>query len=91
MCHHRHLDVPVVAVALEGWSLERLQARARESIAHHGQFDEEPPARLLQPMRYVDGDYNDDATCERLRRELGRAARPRFRNGPLRRPGPSLC
>jgi glucose-6-phosphate 1-dehydrogenase len=76
MCRRRHLDVPVVAVAREGWSLERLQARARESVARHGRFDEEALARLLGLMRYVDGDYGEAGTFERLRRELGRAARP---------------
>ena len=31
-----HLDLPVIGVARAGWTLERLQARARASIEEHG-------------------------------------------------------
>ena len=30
------LDVPIVGVAKEGWSVEQLQARARESLEKRG-------------------------------------------------------
>ncbi len=30
------LDAPVIGVAREGWSLERLQARAKDSVEQHG-------------------------------------------------------
>jgi glucose-6-phosphate 1-dehydrogenase len=78
LCRRGRLDVPVVAVAREGWSLEHLRDRARDSIARHGRFEEEPLRRLLGLMRYVAGDYRDPGTFERLRRELGGAARPTF-------------
>ena len=36
MVRHGHLNVPVLGVARSGWSLEQLQARARESVEKHG-------------------------------------------------------
>ena len=32
--------------------------------------------RLMALLRYVDGDYNDDATFTELRKQLGEAQRP---------------
>ena len=32
MVQHEHLDVPVIGVAREGWSLDRLRARAKDSL-----------------------------------------------------------
>ena len=36
LIQHGHLDVPVIGVAKAGWTLEQLQARARDSIEKHG-------------------------------------------------------
>jgi glucose-6-phosphate 1-dehydrogenase len=70
------LDVPVVGVARAGWSVEQLRARARDSLEHHGGLDRGAFDKLSSLLRYVDGDYADAATFERLRRELGGARRP---------------
>jgi glucose-6-phosphate 1-dehydrogenase len=71
------LNVPVIGVAKAGWNLEQLRARARDSLEHSGPgVDEEAFARLVQLLRYVDGDYRDPATFDRLRNELGNAERP---------------
>jgi glucose-6-phosphate 1-dehydrogenase len=70
------LDVPVVGVARAGWNLEQLRARARDSIEKHGAFDEAAFTKLSALLRYVDGDYGDEATFAALRRELGAARRP---------------
>jgi glucose-6-phosphate 1-dehydrogenase len=70
------LDVPIVGVALSGWTIEQLRARARASLEAHGGVDETAFAKLLSLLRYVDGDYNDPATYDRLRTTLGPAARP---------------
>jgi glucose-6-phosphate 1-dehydrogenase len=71
------LDVPVVGVARGEWSLERLVARARESLERHGGgVDPEAFPRLVRLLRYVEGEYQAPATFERLRRALGSAARP---------------
>jgi glucose-6-phosphate 1-dehydrogenase len=66
------LNVPVIGVAKADWTLDDLRQRARESIADHDDaFD-----RLLGLLRYVDGDYADDATFIELRKQLGNAKRP---------------
>src|ERR1700730_18454996 len=69
MVRHGHLNVPVIGVAKAGWDLERFKERARESLAFHGGVDETAFAKLSQLLRYVDGDYNDPATFQALRRE----------------------
>jgi glucose-6-phosphate 1-dehydrogenase len=70
------LDVPVIGVAKSGWTLDQLRERARASLAERGAVDEETFARLSANLRYVDGDYGDPATFERLRQELGGAQHP---------------
>jgi glucose-6-phosphate 1-dehydrogenase len=70
------LDVPVVGVALSGWTLEQLRARARESLQAHGGIDETAFAKLSSLLHYVDGDYHDPATYDRLRAALGTARQP---------------
>jgi glucose-6-phosphate 1-dehydrogenase len=69
------LDVPIVAVAKEGWSLGQLQARARDSVERHGGVDPAAFARLIELLRYVGGDYEDPATFGALKRTLGAARR----------------
>ncbi len=70
------LAVPVICVARSGWTLEQLRARARESLERAGTFDAARFDRLAGLLRYVDGDYNDAATFQRIRKELGPARRP---------------
>jgi glucose-6-phosphate 1-dehydrogenase len=70
------LSVPVVGVAKSGWNLEQLRARARDSLEHHGGVDRGAFDKLCGLLRYVDGDYAEKATFERLGRELGGAERP---------------
>ena len=70
------LSVPIVGVAKSGWRLEQLRARVRESLEHHGGVDRGAFDKLCGLLRYVDGDYADAATFERLRGELGGARRP---------------
>lgn len=76
MIRHGALDVPVIGVAKAGWDLDRLKARARESIEQHGGVDEAAFARLLSLLRYVDGDYGDAATFQALKSQLGEASHP---------------
>jgi len=70
------LDVPVIGVARSGWTLDKLRARARDSLQQHGSFDAASFDRFQGRLRYVGGDYNDPATFLAIRRELGAAARP---------------
>jgi len=70
------LNVPVIGVARSGWSLDRLRARAKDSLEMHGGLDPVAFEKLIRLLRYVDGDYNDAATYQALRRELNSAKRP---------------
>jgi glucose-6-phosphate 1-dehydrogenase len=70
------LNAPIVGVARSGWGLEQLRARARDSVEHHSGIDQRAFDKLASLLRYVDGDYAVASTFERLRRELGSAARP---------------
>ena len=78
MVKRGHLSVPVIGVARQGWNLEKLVARARDSIVKHGNFDEPTFAKLVRLMRYVDGDYENPATFQKLRKELAEAKRPAY-------------
>src|SRR5262245_16040417 len=70
------LDVPVVGVAKAGWGLDQLKARARDSVEKHGGLDPAAFEKLSGLLRYVDGDYKDEATYQALRKELGTAKHP---------------
>src|SRR5579864_9788613 len=70
------LNVPVVGVAKSRWNLEQFRARAKDSLEKHGGLDRAAFDKLCGLLRYVDGDYNDLATFQSLRRELGAAQRP---------------
>src|SRR5207302_8140840 len=70
------LDVPVIGVAKAGWDLDRLKARAHDSLETHGGVDPAAFKTLCGLLRYVDGDYEDPATFAALRQALGPAHRP---------------
>lgn len=72
------LNVPVIGVARSGWTVERLKARAKDSVEKHGGLDPEAFDKLSRLLRYVDGDYNSVSTFETLRKELGSAQRPAY-------------
>jgi len=76
LVEQRQLDVPVIGVARSGWDLERLRARARDSLEQHGGVNPDAFGRLSSLLRYIDGDYRDSATFTRLRQALGDAKRP---------------
>jgi glucose-6-phosphate 1-dehydrogenase len=76
MLKRGHLTVPVIGVAKSGWKLDQLRARARDSLEHHGGMDPAAFDKLSGLLRYVDGDYNDPATFQAIRIELGSAQRP---------------
>ena len=76
MVRRGHLDVPVIGVARAGWSLDQFKAREKDSVEKHGGLDPDAFAKLSALLHYVDGDYGDGATFEKLKRELGAAKRP---------------
>jgi glucose-6-phosphate 1-dehydrogenase len=76
MAQRGYLDVPVIGVAKAGWGLDQLKARARDSVEQHGGLHPAAFDKLCGLLRYVDGDYQDPATFQTLRKELGSAQRP---------------
>src|SRR5262249_3651904 len=76
MVRRGNLDVAVIGGARAGWDLDRLKARARDSLEHGGGVDPAAFEKLSSLMRYIDGDYGDPATFTTLRKTLGDAKRP---------------
>jgi glucose-6-phosphate 1-dehydrogenase len=71
-----HLDMPIIGMARGGWTLDKLRARARDSLEHNGGVDTDSFGKLSARLQYVGGDYQDPATYVQLRQALGGAARP---------------
>jgi glucose-6-phosphate 1-dehydrogenase len=65
------LDVPIVGVARRGWTLDQLEAHAKESVERHGGLDAPAFSRMTELLRYVHGEYEDPATFRALRKTLG--------------------
>jgi glucose-6-phosphate 1-dehydrogenase len=78
MARRGRLDVPVIGVARSGWTVEQLRARARESVERHGAFDPAAFAVLESLLQYVDGDYREPTTYQRLRGVLAGSRAPLF-------------
>ncbi len=76
MIRHGNLNVPVIGVAKAGWNLEQLRNRAKDSLAKHGGVDPVAFPKLMQLLNYIDGDYQDPATFQKLRELLGQAQLP---------------
>lgn len=76
MIQRNKLNVPVIGVAKAGWNLDQLKARAKESLEEHGGLDPAAFEKLCSLLRYVDGDYADQATFASVRKELGDAQHP---------------
>jgi glucose-6-phosphate 1-dehydrogenase len=76
MVRRGHLTMPVIGVAKAGWGIDQLRARAKDSLEKHGGVDPAAFDKLCGLLRYVDGDYQDPATFQALRKELGSAQHP---------------
>src|SRR5271167_3553667 len=75
MIKRGNLNVPVIGVAKAGWNLDQLKVRAKDSLEKHGGLDAAAFEKLSGLLRYVDGDYNDPATFQASKKELGSAQR----------------
>ncbi len=72
-----HLEFPVIGVAKSGWTLDQLRARAKESVEKHGGgVNDQAFARLLERLRYIDGDYQDPTTYTQLLKAMNGAKYP---------------
>ncbi len=76
MVRRGNLDVPIVGVARSGWDLDRFQAHVRAALESQRDFDERSFEQLASQLRYVDGDYTDADTFDRLKVALGDGRRP---------------
>jgi len=66
------LDVPVVGVAKSGWGLEQFRDYAVASLKLNGMDPADPAAvKMLNLLRYVDGDLGDEATYKAMSDEIG--------------------
>ena len=60
------IEIPIVGVAKSGWGLEQFRARAKDSLQHHGSFDEAAFARAARAI---------ELRRRRLQRPAGRSSR----------------
>jgi glucose-6-phosphate 1-dehydrogenase len=73
------LDCPIVGVAIDEWDDEQLRRHAHQAIVDTVSApDEDVFARLAARLSYVQGDYADAATFERVKAALGDAPHPVF-------------
>src|ERR1700761_856439 len=70
------LDVPVLGVAKSGWELPQFRDYAAASLKLNNMDPAAPAAvKLLDLLRYVDGDLGDHATYEAMAAALGPGAK----------------
>jgi glucose-6-phosphate 1-dehydrogenase len=61
------LNIPIVGVAADHWSVDDLRKRAQDSIeATEGKFDHDVFDRLASRMSYLDGDFADPETYTKV-------------------------
>jgi len=72
------LNVPVIGVARSPWSRASLLQHVGASLEAAGVRDHQVLAELAERMRYVQGDYADPCTFDRLCQALGEARHPLF-------------
>jgi glucose-6-phosphate 1-dehydrogenase len=65
-----------LGVAFDQWDLDRLKQYARASLEQHGEVDEAAFKKLCSLLQYVDGDYLQPETFDKVRQALGSSARP---------------
>jgi len=78
MVKRGHLNVPVVLVARGSWNLDKLKARAHDSLQEHGGVDAAAFEKLSGLIRYAGGEYSDASTFEAIRKALNGARMPAF-------------
>ncbi|WP_158866061.1 glucose-6-phosphate dehydrogenase [Leifsonia sp. AG29] len=71
------LDFPIIGVAFDDWTIDRLIRRVRESVAATGEvIDPVVLERLCGRLSYVHGDFADEGTYERVATAVGTATAP---------------
>ncbi len=75
----RGVDLPIVAIARAGMNKASLVERVADGLARFGDpKDSAAKLKLFENLRYVDGDYRDAATFERLKEALGESKHPLY-------------
>jgi glucose-6-phosphate 1-dehydrogenase len=64
------LDFPVIGFGRSGWTREQLIERAKASVTENGGFDPQAFSVLAERLEYVDGDYNDARSFEKIHQVL---------------------
>jgi glucose-6-phosphate 1-dehydrogenase len=73
------LSCPIVGVAVDDWSVDDLREHAADAIRGTGEpLDPDVFDRLSDRFSYVQGDFGDAATYERVGQEIKGAATPVF-------------
>ena len=73
------LNVPIVGVAANEWTVEQLRDRARSSIEAAGEpIDEDAFKRFAGRLSYLHGDFSEPALYQRLARAIEAAQSPVF-------------
>jgi glucose-6-phosphate 1-dehydrogenase len=83
LCANGTLKVPVIGVGRSDWSDDDVDQYAREAIearvkARHEELDEDTFRAFSQKLSYVQGDYTEKDTYERIKQKLGGAKHPVF-------------
>jgi glucose-6-phosphate 1-dehydrogenase len=73
-----HFEVPFICVARSGWSLERLKERLKESLESRHGLNQEAYQKLCDALIYIDGDYREPSTYDKLCAALSNAKRPLY-------------
>jgi glucose-6-phosphate 1-dehydrogenase len=73
------LDCPIVGVAFDDWTVQRLRRHARESIIGTGEaIDEDVFDRFARRLSYVHGDFTDAATYQSVAKAIKGRKTPVF-------------
>src|SRR5262245_30613811 len=73
------LECPIVGVAVDDWTDEQLVKRARDSIVGTGEeLDQKVFDRFADRLSYIQGDFGEPSTYERVGEAIGSAEMPVF-------------
>lgn len=79
MVERDHLKEPIIGIAYDDWTVEKLAERAHDGIkAALGKVDEKVFAKLVGLLRYVSGDYRNQETFDKLKEELNGFRHPLY-------------
>jgi len=75
----RGVNLPIIAIARGGMNSETFGKRVADALNRFGDAkDSEGRRKLFANLQYVDGDYRDPATFERVKQALGESQRPLY-------------